>query len=106
MGKKMGHFLKKGKKWGIPAPKRPVFQGAVGFVANAPEISTKFRNYGISNFGRPKVGTLGHFFKDDEKKGPSRPQKPRFWRRGWLRSQRAQNFYEIPKSRNFKFWVA
>ena len=95
------------KKRGLPAPKSRVVGGAVGFVANAPEnILTKFRNYGISNFGWPKVGTLGHFFKDDEKKGPSRPKKPRFWRRGWLRSQRAQNFYEIPKLRNFKFWVA
>ena len=47
--------------------------------------------------------SLGQFFKDDEKKGPSRPKEPRFWRRGWLRSQRAQNFYEIPKLRNFKF---
>ena len=63
------------KKRGLPAPKSRVFGGAAGFVANAPKISTKFRNYGISNFGWPKVGTLGHFLKDDEKKGAAPPQK-------------------------------
>ena len=62
------------KKRGHPAPKSRVFGGAAGFVADALKSSTKLRNYGIPNFGWPKVGTLDHFFTNGKKRGLPAPK--------------------------------